>query len=65
MGDEDLNLVDGIIRKLLSVQDKPQTEVKTLTNEDLMFLCHEARSVEIASHRSICLFFVIDAVRSF
>ncbi|KAL0587453.1 hypothetical protein ABG067_003072 [Albugo candida] len=45
MGDENLTPVDVIIRKLLAVRDKPQTEVRNLTNEELMFLCRETRSI--------------------
>lgn len=65
MGDENLTPVDVIIRKLLAVRDKPQTEVRNLTNEELMFLCRETRSVDTRTSVHICRFFVIGVVRSF
>lgn len=46
MGDSSLVVVDGIIKKLLSVQDKPtQTEVTDITTDEIALLCRKIRTV--------------------
>ena len=42
---KDETFLDGVLKKLLSVVDKPpQTEVKDMTQEELLFLCKHARA---------------------
>ena len=44
--DQSAAIVDGVIQKLLAVQDKPsQTEVTDVTAEEIMLLCRKIRTV--------------------
>lgn len=46
MADSSLLVVDGVIKKLLSVQDKAtQTEVTDITTDEVLLLCRKIRSV--------------------
>ncbi|OWZ23696.1 Serine/threonine-protein phosphatase [Phytophthora megakarya] len=46
MADPSLQIVDGVIRKLLSVQDKPtQTEVTDITTDEVLLLCRKIRTI--------------------
>lgn len=48
MADPSIQIVDGVIRKLLSVQDKPtQTEVTDITTDEVLLLCRKIRTVRI------------------
>lgn len=49
MADPSIQIVDGVIRKLLSVQDKPtQTEVTDITTDEVLLLCRKIRTVTTA-----------------
>lgn len=49
MADASLLVVDGVIRKLLSVQDKPtQTEVTDVTTDEVLLICRKIRTVRQA-----------------
>jgi hypothetical protein len=53
----DLEIVDGVIQKLLAVQDKPsQTEVRDVTAEEIMLLCRKIRTVSLPSTRLFSYF---------
>ncbi|KAH7467419.1 Serine/threonine-protein phosphatase PP1-alpha catalytic subunit [Phytophthora ramorum] len=46
MADPSIQIVDGVIRKLLSVQDKPtQTEVTDITTDEVLLLCRKIRTI--------------------
>lgn len=67
MGDSSLLVIDGIIKKLLNVQDKPtQTEVTDITTDEVMLLCRKIRTVRLLQQLlAFCACFALRPIHSY